>query len=77
MTTKKRPYKLLMKETGEQYLVNAANEAQARNHIAKAAIECAVAKPKDVYTLAKSGVIMQETGTDSDQETESNDDMWP
>lgn len=47
---------------GKERLVEAANRASARNHVAKSALEVAVAKQADLFRVAKAGGEIETAG---------------
>lgn len=66
---------LVKDPTGKERLVDAANRASARNHVAKTVLDVAVAKQADLFRVAKAGgdieaageVVADVTGTDTDE----------
>lgn len=49
---------------GEKRLVRAANVAQARNHVARDSLACAVASQEDLVTLVGNGTRIESASSD-------------
>lgn len=47
---------------GKERLVEAANQAGARNHVSRDSITVAVAKPADLFRVAKAGGEIEQAG---------------
>lgn len=53
---------LVKSPDGAERLVEAANRASARNHVAKAVLDVAVAKQADLFRVAKAGGDIETAG---------------
>jgi hypothetical protein len=50
---------------GSERLVEAANQAQARNHVARSCLDVAVAKGADLFRVAKAGGDIETAGAEA------------
>lgn len=53
---------LVKSPDGKERLVDAANRASARNHVAKSVLDVAVAKQADLFRVAKAGGDIETAG---------------